>query len=761
MGNSEKRYDKKQRTKCAVKYVQNVKKGRMNRMKKKFLSVVLAITMVSAPVYGAEFSDEENGEQVQETMQADLDDGSSEETDVLENDDSIHDSEDDTDEEIVEDISEDDISETTDENVLKEDNEEISIENIDEVETEAENINIENAAEGSAQKAKKVSKVEISELPAKTEFIFPFTEYDFENEEGLVDLYALTLKVTYQDGTTKKIFLDNKFTDEWGDEYEQDCRLREYEYENGLSIHGYTIKIDHKEDDYDPDRQMLRPGKYAISVIYNADKKVSCKYDNAISIKMTDCPTLVKDGEKYLTTVKGDDRDINFVKFTPEESGTYILSSREDDSTVGNPLENVFDDRMQEVNVEQRNGGSLCELEKGKTYYLRFNTYSYFDDSVTTISAEKAAEITSIKLLGDLKPEPLYEKVDISEKSNNGKWEVSYCWTGKVNIAYSDGYTETISMLDTNRYGQNFKCYISSKNKPTVGTYNVHVAFDGSKTEGIINNVPVKKETQMPIITRKGLKTVTQRSLQKSLYVQLKTGKSTRYKVNLKLPFEYEYLGGYKDMSITKGTKGISLNNGETCSLEPNTTYEITAYLGGLWRDVPSGTFTVTPIENIKLSKCTVKCGSIYAYTGKTIRPTVTVSDNKVALKKDRDYTVTYANNKNLGTGTVIIKGKGSYTGTVKKTFKIRLKKISITSAKKSGSTAVKLNWSKVSGATGYEVYKLTGKSWKKIATVKATSYTNTKLKKGVTYKYKIRSYQTVKGKKVYSDYSSVKSIKR
>ena len=34
-------------------------------------------------------------------------------------------------------------------------------------------------------------------------------------------------------------------------------------------------------------------------------------------------------------------------------------------------------------------------------------------------------------------------------------------------------------------------------------------------------------------------------------------------------------------------------------------------------------------------------------------------------------------------------------------------------------------------------------------------------LKKNSTYQYKIRAYQTVKGKKVYSAFSSVKKIKR
>lgn len=83
----------------------------------------------------------------------------------------------------------------------------------------------------------------------------------------------------------------------------------------------------------------------------------------------------------------------------------------------------------------------------------------------------------------------------------------------------------------------------------------------------------------------------------------------------------------------------------------------------------------------------------------------------------------------------------------------------------KAGSKQAKISWKKVKGVTGYEVYRSTKKSsgYKKVTTIKkssTTSYTNKKLKKNKKYYFKVRAYKTVKGKKLYSSYSSPKQVK-
>lgn len=62
----------------------------------------------------------------------------------------------------------------------------------------------------------------------------------------------------------------------------------------------------------------------------------------------------------------------------------------------------------------------------------------------------------------------------------------------------------------------------------------------------------------------------------------------------------------------------------------------------------------------------------------------------------------------------------------------------------------VKLTWKKVSNAVGYEIYQNNAK----IADVKTSSYTKTKLTTGKKYTYKVRAYKLDGTKKVYSGYS-------
>lgn len=76
-------------------------------------------------------------------------------------------------------------------------------------------------------------------------------------------------------------------------------------------------------------------------------------------------------------------------------------------------------------------------------------------------------------------------------------------------------------------------------------------------------------------------------------------------------------------------------------------------------------------------------------YTGKAIKPLVKVTLNDVDLRYNTDYTVSYRNNTALGKATVTVKGKGKYTGTVKRYFTITARPLSSCTVKLSDSVYV------------------------------------------------------------------------
>ena len=85
-----------------------------------------------------------------------------------------------------------------------------------------------------------------------------------------------------------------------------------------------------------------------------------------------------------------------------------------------------------------------------------------------------------------------------------------------------------------------------------------------------------------------------------------------------------------------------------------------------------------------------------------------------------------------------------------------------ITSAKSTGKGKIKITWKKVSNATAYMVYRKTAGSskWARVKTTKSTSFTNTGLKSGKKYTYKVISYKQSGVKRSFSKYSTGKTVK-
>lgn len=164
------------------------------------------------------------------------------------------------------------------------------------------------------------------------------------------------------------------------------------------------------------------------------------------------------------------------------------------------------------------------------------------------------------------------------------------------------------------------------------------------------------------------------------------------------------------------------------------------------------------------ISRASISAIPNQAYTGKNITPAITVTYNGETLVPNVDYTVSYSNNKSLGTATVKIIGKNSYRDTKTATFNIVPKTMSALKAKARSTSYITLSWSKVANATGYQIFRSTALNgtYKRIKTItknSTISYKNTKLTAGQCYYYKIRAYKKIGSKTYYGAFSTAKAI--
>ena len=183
-------------------------------------------------------------------------------------------------------------------------------------------------------------------------------------------------------------------------------------------------------------------------------------------------------------------------------------------------------------------------------------------------------------------------------------------------------------------------------------------------------------------------------------------------------------------------------------------------------------TITVKGVSGLKTSKATTNSlkftwkkvnGAKYRvvlYKGNKAVSTVYINNTSYTCKKLKAatlYTVKV-------TSYVESNGTKTYASAVSLKAATAPAKAKLSSVKKKGSTKAKLTWKKVTGADGYELFMRTGNgSYKKIKTItkgKTVTFTKSGLKKGKSYKFRIRAYKKAGSQKSYGSYSNIKTLK-
>ena len=130
---------------------------------------------------------------------------------------------------------------------------------------------------------------------------------------------------------------------------------------------------------------------------------------------------------------------------------------------------------------------------------------------------------------------------------------------------------------------------------------------------------------------------------------------------------------GTDDVSIANHTEGTFASADAGEDIEVSTSISLTG--------AKAGNYSVTQPSDLKasitpkaLAADAIQTLAAQTYTGADITPAITVKDGSSTLASGTDYTAAFANNRNAGTATVTITGKGNYSGTATANFTINAK---------------------------------------------------------------------------------------
>ena len=228
----------------------------------------------------------------------------------------------------------------------------------------------------------------------------------------------------------------------------------------------------------------------------------------------------------------------------------------------------------------------------------------------------------------------------------------------------------------------------------------------------------------------------------------------------------YVYDGSYKKPAATVTLDGKVLQAGKdyTISYRNNLNVGAATVIAtgmGDYTGYTSKNFTITKRA---MAGGTVSVASSVSFTGSNVTPSVTVKVAGRTLTNGTDYTVSYSNNKNVGTASVYVYGKGNYSGSLSAKFDIVPAKQQIQKLE-TRYKGFYIDWAQKGSATGYDIEysvnsNMSGAVSKHLTANRPDTLTVSGLAGDKVYYVRVRSYTNVNGKVYYGAWSDVKSIK-
>ena len=510
--------------------------------------------------------------------------------------------------------------------------------------------------------------------------------------------------------------------------------------------------------------------------VYKGSTLVTAIENNKVTKSDSKISTLVIGDEKYVCLSTSDSYS---VKLVATDGGTMDYSVFEFDAG-GQPIRNVSYDAVTLTKDQQFNAAvGKDSIPASSSYNLKTgtNTISPTSDDYVRLTALSFAN-SSENVYVDSTLALSVNKTPENAKETHFKWESSDPTVAKVNsdgtvtgikagtaiitctskldstvkatvtvtvkaCTHSFSAYETVSESTCITYGyQTRTCSVCGKTETkTLATLKPHVP-DGETFTIAATCTENAKKFRLCKNCHKTAETIDQPNTALGHAVVIdKAVAATCTKTGLT---EGKHCSRCKAVLVARKTVAKKAHTYKTTVTPATTSKDGKAVAACTVCKVVAKTVVIPKIASIGLSSPS------YTYDGKVKTPTVTVKNSKgTTLKNGTDYTVAYASGRKMpGQYAVKITFKGNYSGSKVLYFTI-LPGVTSKIATATNSSAIKIAWKAVPGATGYRVFQYDTKT-KKYVTLKTTtgtSYTVTKLKSGTSYKFAVRAYTIVNGK--------------
>ncbi len=241
------------------------------------------------------------------------------------------------------------------------------------------------------------------------------------------------------------------------------------------------------------------------------------------------------------------------------------------------------------------------------------------------------------KCSGTIERSYLINRASISEAQVEG-FEDTRTYTGQAQTQ-----TFTVKLGDkVLRRNTDYAVHYNNNNNVNVGTATVDIIGIGNYSAGIHLTFTIEPAS-IESAEVSGIEDRTYNGEEQEQNLVVKLGEKTLTK-------DTDYTVSY-DNNVDAGTATVTITG-----------------KGNYTGNVPDAEFTINPVS-IETAEVSGIEDRIYNGQAQEQNPVVKLGDTTLA--KDTDYTVTYDNNVEEGTVTVIITGKGNYTGTATAEFTI------------------------------------------------------------------------------------------